>query len=86
LRDKLRRRWRLHKRFEYDPELLEAESLLVSGVTTIACRLPWMKSPEFREPGRTKVDRAREYLQAYCTEFPAAGGAYAASLPFASSN
>ena len=54
-----------HRMFELDPDRLEAESLLVSGLASINQHLPWTGRSTFRSPGPAKIERVREYLRAY---------------------
>ncbi len=65
----------LHRTFERELDPLEAESHLAAGLAKLARHSLVAKEPSLTDPGRTPVERAREYLQAY-----SAGGVTLRSL------
>lgn len=52
----------IHRRLECDADSFEAESLLATGLAHIAHHAPRAAKPEYRHPGRARIDRAREFL------------------------
>ena len=60
--------WKLHRDFENDPDPLESESRLVSGLAQVDRHSLSPMKPESSDVDRANLERAREYMHAHSAE------------------